>query len=158
MTRRKNNENFNSQWTFIFNAIIENLDMREIALSGRQFTWASNRSIPTFEKLDKILASAEWKEKFPLVMVRALTRTGTCHTPLLIDACKPAHLGRNSYFPFKLSWLHKEGLFEMVRDAWFQGDIVMLTSGKIRFDSYINFYSDGLVILVGSTKTKRKGF
>jgi hypothetical protein len=30
-----------------FNAIIESLDLREIILSGRQFTWASRREIPT---------------------------------------------------------------------------------------------------------------
>jgi hypothetical protein len=34
----KNNANFNPRWPFIFNAIIESLDLRELALSGRQFT------------------------------------------------------------------------------------------------------------------------
>ena len=37
----KNNDNFDPRWPFMFNAIIESLDLREIALSGRQFTWAS---------------------------------------------------------------------------------------------------------------------
>jgi hypothetical protein len=35
----KNNNNFNTRWPFLFNAIIESLDLREIALSGRQFTF-----------------------------------------------------------------------------------------------------------------------
>jgi hypothetical protein len=34
----KNNDNFNAHWSFIFNAIIESLNLREIILSGRQFT------------------------------------------------------------------------------------------------------------------------
>ena len=34
----KNNDNFDPRWPFMFNAIIESLDLREIALSGRQFT------------------------------------------------------------------------------------------------------------------------
>jgi hypothetical protein len=34
----KNNNNFNTRWSSMFNAIIESLDLREIALSGRQFT------------------------------------------------------------------------------------------------------------------------
>ena len=37
----KNNDNFNPRWPFLFNAIIESLDLREIELSGRQFTWAN---------------------------------------------------------------------------------------------------------------------
>jgi hypothetical protein len=63
----KNNNNFNTRWPFMFNAIIESLDLREIALSGRQFTWASRRTILTYEKLDIILASVDWENKFPLV-------------------------------------------------------------------------------------------
>jgi hypothetical protein len=31
----KNNENFNARWPFIFNVIIESLDLRELALSSR---------------------------------------------------------------------------------------------------------------------------
>jgi hypothetical protein len=55
----KNNNNFNPRWPFVFNAIIESLDLREIVLSGRQFTWASRRENPTYEKLDRILASVD---------------------------------------------------------------------------------------------------
>jgi hypothetical protein len=82
----KNNDNFNARWPFIFNAIIESLDLREIILSSRQFTWASRREIPTYEKLDRILANVGWKQKFPLVSVCAMTGMGSNHTPLFIDS------------------------------------------------------------------------
>jgi hypothetical protein len=98
----KNNNIINPRWPFIFNAIIESLDLREIALSKKH--WASRRTIPTFEKLDRVLASVEWEEKYPLVSVRALTRTGS-HMPLLIATGSPAHLGRSKLFSFELSWL-----------------------------------------------------
>jgi hypothetical protein len=39
--QEKNNNNYNAIWPFVFNAIIESLNLREIVLSGRQFTWAS---------------------------------------------------------------------------------------------------------------------
>jgi hypothetical protein len=116
--KKKNNDNFNHRWPFIFNAIIESLDLRELALSGRQFTWASHRTIPTFEKLDRVLVSVEWEEKYPLVSARALTRTGSDHTPLLIETGSPAHLGRTRHFSFELSWLKQEGFFDMVKDLW----------------------------------------
>jgi hypothetical protein len=73
----KNNGNYNAKWPFVFNAIIGSLNLRELILSGRQFTWASHRENPTYEKLDRVLASVEWKQKIPLTSVRALTRTGS---------------------------------------------------------------------------------
>ena len=57
----KNNDNFDGRWSFMFNTIIESLDLREIELSGRKFTWANLLSNPTFEKLDRILTSVDWK-------------------------------------------------------------------------------------------------
>ena len=59
----KNNDNYNPRWPLMFNAIIQSLELRELELSGRQYTWASRRENPTFEKLDRVLASTEWEQK-----------------------------------------------------------------------------------------------
>ena len=114
----KSNENFNARWPFIFNAIIESLSLREIDLSGRQYTWASRRSDPTYEKLDRFLMSTEWEQKFPLVTVRALTRTVSDHTPLLLESGEASHKGNNTHFSFELAWLRRAGFFEMVTSEW----------------------------------------
>jgi hypothetical protein len=55
------NDNFNPWWPFIFNEIIDSLDLRELGLSSCQYTWANRRQTPTFEKLDRILVSVEWE-------------------------------------------------------------------------------------------------
>ena len=68
----KNHDNFDGRWSFMFNMIIECPDLREIDLTGRQFTWANSLPIPTYEKLDRVLISVEWEQKFPLVTVQAL--------------------------------------------------------------------------------------
>jgi endonuclease/exonuclease/phosphatase family metal-dependent hydrolase len=107
----KNNDNFKARWPFVFNAIIEYLNLREIALTGMQFTWASRRDVPTYEKLDRVLASITWEQKFPLVTVRALSRSDSDHTPILIDSGVKAHLGNKSKFSFELYWLRQEGFF-----------------------------------------------
>jgi hypothetical protein len=114
----KNNDNYNPRWPFIFNAIIESLDLREIVLSGRQFTWANRRDTPTFEKLDRVLASVEWEQKFPLVTVRKLTWAGSDHTPLLIDSGHRVHIGNSARFSFELSWLRQDGFHGMVAAEW----------------------------------------
>jgi hypothetical protein len=113
----KNNDNFKPHWPFVFNAIIESLNLREIALSGRQFTWANRRENPTYEKLDRVLSTVNW-QKIPLVAVRALTRSGSDHAPLLIDSGNHAHIGNKSHFSFELSWLKHEGFYEIVRAEW----------------------------------------
>jgi hypothetical protein len=87
----------------LFNAIIESLDLREIVLSGRQFTWANRRDTPTYGKLDRILTSVSWEQKFPLVSVRAPNRPGSDYTHLLLDSGDQAFKGNK--FHFRLSWL-----------------------------------------------------
>jgi hypothetical protein len=114
----KNNDNFKPHWPFVFNAIIESLNLREIALSGRQFTWANRRDCPTYEKLDRILSTVEWEHKFPLVTVRALTRSGSDHAPLLLDSGNHAHVGNKAHFSFETSWLKHENFYEIVKAEW----------------------------------------
>jgi hypothetical protein len=65
-----------------------------------------------------VLASVEWENKFHLVSVRALTRTGSDHTPLLIDSGEQAHLGNKSLFSFELSWLRQDGFLDRVKKEW----------------------------------------
>jgi endonuclease/exonuclease/phosphatase family metal-dependent hydrolase len=114
----KNNDNFYARWPFIFNAIIESLDLREIVLSGRQFTWANRRATPTYEKLDRVLVRVEVELKFPLLSVHALTRSGSDHTSLLVDFGSPAHSGKNSTFSFETSWLRQDDFIDMVKNEW----------------------------------------
>jgi hypothetical protein len=114
----KNNGNFNSRWPFIFNAIIDSLDLRELGLSGRQYTWASRCQVPTFEKLDRILMSVDWEQKFPLASVQALPRSGSDHTPLLLDTGEQSNIGNKVEFSFELSWLKQEGFREIVEREW----------------------------------------
>jgi endonuclease/exonuclease/phosphatase family metal-dependent hydrolase len=74
----------------LFNVVINSLNLREIELSMHQFTWANNLRTPTFEKLDRILVSVEWEDKYPQVMVRALYRGISDHAPLLLDTGTPS--------------------------------------------------------------------
>lgn len=74
----------NNHWPFLFNTVIDSFDIREIDLTGRQFTWANSLPNPTYEKLDRALMLIEWEFKYPLVMVQALDRGVSNHTPLFL--------------------------------------------------------------------------
>jgi hypothetical protein len=93
------------------------LDLRELDLSGRQYTWANNLQSSTLEKLDRILVSMEWELKYPMVTVNALPRTISDHTPLLLNmAMSSQHTPH--LFKFELGWLLKDGFYDMVTWIW----------------------------------------
>jgi hypothetical protein len=113
--REKNKNNFKPRWPFLFNAVIDSFDLREIELSGRQFTWANSLPDPTYEKLDRVLMSTEWELKYPLVTVRALDRGISDHTLLILETGDPAFSGQPKQFKMELSSLTQEDFKEKVK-------------------------------------------
>jgi hypothetical protein len=110
----KNNNTYTDRCPSLFNAVINSLNLRELQLSGRHFTWANNLQTLTFEKLDMILDSTEWEVKFPQVLVKALPRGISDHTPLLLDTGIISQSKANG-FKFELAWLFKDGFHEKVK-------------------------------------------
>jgi hypothetical protein len=80
-------------------------------MTGRKYTWDNYAEVPTFEKLDLILVTTDWVQKFSLASVQALTREISDHTPLLLDAGTPSHRGNARNFQFELGWLTRDGFF-----------------------------------------------
>jgi hypothetical protein len=68
--------------------------------------------------------------------VSALTCTGSDHTQLLIDSRDSAHLGNKNHFSFELSWMRRDGFYEMAKDEWNVVALVTLLFklGKIKSD------------------------
>jgi hypothetical protein len=66
---KKNNLRYNNKWPLLFNAIIETLNLRELELTGRKYTWANYAKVPTYEKLDRILVTTDCEQKFSLASV-----------------------------------------------------------------------------------------
>jgi hypothetical protein len=81
----KNNDNYEHRWPFLFNSVIDGLNLWELEMSGRRYTWANSLPNPTYEKLDRILMSTKWEQEFPLMNVIALSSDILDHTPLLLD-------------------------------------------------------------------------
>jgi hypothetical protein len=44
-----------NKWTYIFSSITNTYALREIHMSGGQYTWSNNHAGPTLEKLDRFL-------------------------------------------------------------------------------------------------------
>jgi endonuclease/exonuclease/phosphatase family metal-dependent hydrolase len=68
----------------MFNDCLADLALREITRVGARFTWCNNRIDPVQSVLDRVFVSVEWEMEFPLCTLRAATRIGSDHSPLLL--------------------------------------------------------------------------
>jgi hypothetical protein len=100
---------FDTKWPSLLNAVIESLDLREIVMTGHRYTWAGAGDNPTYEKLDRILASTDWEINFPLAKVEARDRNISDHTPLVVSTGASTHQSGSRPFHFEREWLLKEG-------------------------------------------------
>ena len=44
----KNNDNFDNRWHFLFSAIIDDLSLRELSMSCKNYNWANNLPMSTY--------------------------------------------------------------------------------------------------------------
>jgi hypothetical protein len=114
----KNKDSFEHRWPFLFNSVIDGLNLHELEMSDMRFTWANSMPNPTYEKLDRILVFTEWEQKFLLVKVMALSRDISDHTPLLLDTGRAPSNGSQPLFKFELGCLLHDGFNDMVREIW----------------------------------------
>lgn len=70
----------------MFNDCIANLALREIARIGARFTWTNRQDIPIQSVLDRVRVSVDWELRFPFCSLRAVTRIGSDHSPLLLSS------------------------------------------------------------------------
>jgi hypothetical protein len=101
----------------MFNAVIDSLNLREIELTRRKFTWANNMPNQTFEKLDRVLVCTDFESQFSHTSVHALNREISDHTPLLFST-NNASTTYQPQFKFELGWLLRDGFCEMVSEVW----------------------------------------
>jgi len=112
----KSKGHFDTKWPNIFNAVIESVDLKEIVMSGQQYTWAEPGDDPTYEKLDRVLVSTEWNF-FPLSTLQSRDRSQSDHTPLILNSGSSTHNNKQTTFKFEREWLIRDGFF-MVAHLW----------------------------------------
>jgi hypothetical protein len=101
----------------MFNAIINCNGLREIYLSGGQYTWSNNQQDPTLEKLDRFLMNDSWECLFPLATVHKLVKEMSDHNPLILDTMEQKNKV-NRDFKFEKAWLHEDDFLSRVSRSW----------------------------------------
>jgi exonuclease III len=112
----KNKPGGTNCWSSLFNSIIDVNSLIELDLSGRMYTWSNNREPPTFEKLDRFLASPEWVLQFKNVVVTGLDRTLSDHVPLYLKTDSSVSTRRD--FRYELCWKFRPDFKEIVLKSW----------------------------------------
>lgn len=89
----KNNHRINRRNLGRFRRFVDEMELKDIFLHGRRYTWSNERENPTLEKLDRILVTVNWELRFPYCFLQALSSDMSDHCPL--------HLATNATFHVK---------------------------------------------------------
>jgi len=112
----KNNGRLHRGLMRAFRGVIDDLQLQELHLQGRLFTWSNGRESPTLERLDRALASQGWVAMFPNHQLRSLSSDSSDHAPLiLVLNAQPWHVPR---FRFEQAWTKLPGFLDVVAAAW----------------------------------------
>lgn len=65
----KNNDNINRAMTGRFRRFVNEMELKEVPLLGRRYTWSNEREAPTLVKLDRVLCTADSEALFPDCML-----------------------------------------------------------------------------------------
>ena len=89
--REKNKGLINRRIMSLFNKTIDDLQLLELDLNGRAFTWSNEQNEPTMTRIDRFLATTEWHQLFPPADLQAIGTMTSDHCPLIMQ-------GRSSFF------------------------------------------------------------
>ena len=105
----------------IFCALVKQCGLIDLGYSGPAYTWTNKcfTTNPTFERLDRCLANADWCQIFPHTVVYHLPMLYSDHAPILaiMESSNPKPRRR---FRFANWWLTEVDFHETATQAWAQ--------------------------------------
>ena len=92
------------------------MEIKELCLHGRRFTWTSETDDPTMTKIDHIFCTREWEAENSNCYVQAITSSMSDHCPMLLT-CNPFQQQCKG-FRFESFWTRLPGFSDTVQEAW----------------------------------------
>lgn len=112
----KSNDRLNLRAMRRFRRSLDALQVQELHLHGRLFTWSNERPAPTLERIDRAFASVEWFETFSNHHLMSLSSDCSDHAPLLLQLRDV--LGGKPRFRFEAFWVRLHGFEDVIKEAW----------------------------------------
>ena len=112
----KNNDNLNMAMMGRFRRFVNDMELKEIPLLGRRYTWSNERASPTLVKLDRVLCTSDWEDLYPDCVLQSHATEMSDHCPLILGL----HDGIRSkrHFHFESYWTQLPGFLDTVMNSW----------------------------------------
>lgn len=81
----KNNTMLNRRLMGHFRRFLQDMEMEELHLHGRLYTWSNEREHPTLEPIDRAFATSDWLLHFSSHRFHCLSINCSNHAPLIIQ-------------------------------------------------------------------------
>jgi len=108
----KNNDRRDRRCMHRFRTFLDRVQLWEIHMIGRKFTWSNERDNQTLVLLDQMFASVEWFGSFADHVLKPLSTDCSDHCPLLLQL--QVFDGVHSRFPFEAFWPKILGFMQVV--------------------------------------------
>jgi hypothetical protein len=73
--------------------VVSSLELKELYLNGRRFTWSNERELPTLGKLDWVFSTVDWETLYPNAFLSAMSTGPSDHCPLVLNLSPDLHQG-----------------------------------------------------------------
>jgi hypothetical protein len=102
-----------------FRRVLNYLEVKELELVGRHFTWSNNQSTPTMTHIDRVFCTPAWEDLYPNPILQPLPSSTSDHCPILVVPLITPYI--KPKFRFESYWAQMPGFRECVQEAWSKG-------------------------------------
>ncbi|WVZ76358.1 hypothetical protein U9M48_024338 [Paspalum notatum var. saurae] len=99
-----------------FRKFLDDVEVKELPLVGRKFTWSNERAAPTLVRLDRFFCCLDWEEIFSDSLLQSSASVVSDHCPLLLGL--KVKLPGKRRFHFESFWPKLPGFLEAVEQNW----------------------------------------
>jgi hypothetical protein len=112
----KNNTRLNQSLMPRFRRTLNYLEVKEIDLVGRRFTWSNNQASPTLTHIERPFCSSSWEEVYANPILNPVSSSTSDHCPLIL---MPLFVpSRKPKFRLESFWPQLSGFLDCVHGAW----------------------------------------
>uniref|UniRef100_A0A803NT74 Reverse transcriptase domain-containing protein n=1 Tax=Cannabis sativa TaxID=3483 RepID=A0A803NT74_CANSA len=114
-----------ARYSFDLRRSVHRSGLIDLGFLGVKFTWFKKGSSSTGgtclkrARLDRALASVEWRLAWPNAIVNHLTSSSSDHNPILLDTNGGRHCSKPQ-FKYELMWERDPRVFWVVKKAWIE--------------------------------------